>query len=118
MFRKTPRRMTQLELQHLEDYCREHDIDVAEIDLALDYYENLEYLKSLVHDVDHTFELALEEIMSPLQYYVAVRIYETELEGKKPLPIVNNSMLRFSLRDMAPTGFEGSFSLKEYMRHH
>jgi len=110
--------MTQLEVKHLEDYCRQHDIDTAEIDLAIDYYENQEYLKSLVHDVDYTFEPPPEEVMSPLQYYAAVHIYETEFEGKKPLPIERNSVQQFSLRNMAPTGFGGSFSLKEYMKHH
>jgi hypothetical protein len=118
MFRKSPRRMTQLEVKHLEDYCQQHDIDTAEIDLTLDYYENQEYLKSLVHDVDHTFEPPPEEFMSPLQYYVAMHIYETEFEGKKPQPIVHNNLLRFSLRAMAPTGFEGSFSLRDYMKRH
>jgi hypothetical protein len=128
--RKSPRRITHLEVKHLENYCRQHDIDTAEIDSAIDYYENQEYLASLVHDVtkdpikrlrqtnDHMFEPLPEEAMSPLQYYVTVRIYETAFEGRKPLPIVRNSMQQFSLRTMAPTGFEGSFSLKDYMKHH
>ena len=51
MFRKSPRMMTPLEVKHLENYCLKHDVDPAEIDSAVDYYENQEYLASLVHDV-------------------------------------------------------------------
>lgn len=122
--------MTPLEVKHLENYCLKYDVDPAEIDTGIDYYENQEYLASLVHDVTKDpikrlrqtmvvdFEPLPEEVMSPLQYYVAVHVYETAFEGKKPLPLVRNNLLRFSLRTMASTGFEGSFSLEDYVKHH
>jgi len=47
MVRKEMEFMKILEFNHLLKYCKTHNLDPFLIDSEIDYYENLEYLKSL-----------------------------------------------------------------------
>lgn len=86
---------------------------------SLSYEENIEHLKELAHDTCITkFEPSADDVFSLLKHCTAICLYEEEFEGKKPPPTVENNGLRFSLKTMAPTGYNGLaralFSLKEY----
>lgn len=57
--------LTPIERTLLEDYCRKHSIDVAEIDSEIGYWENKEHLEDLTNDKDETKEAENQYANSP-----------------------------------------------------
>jgi len=86
--------MNPLILWRLKKFCDEHELDYQEIDDTLNYWENLEHLKSLVPDTELDMEdrwrAEIERYMDYrtehfLQYYIdAARRGETKSKDVGP----------------------------------
>jgi len=96
--------MNNLQLRHLLNFCRKHELDPHLIDKTLTYSENKDYLKSLVPDFDP--ESRMDEWKSMEEQYMADHALShylaCMLEGRTKSKDVGKvvSKHRFSLRDM------------------
>ena len=103
--------MTALEQYNLRKFCRKNEIDPAEIDSRISYYENREYLEKLVAlpvKMDKLIETEEDKFQAwvhdnPLKNYAASQMYgeTTSRETGKP----DTTPPKFSLKTKAHLGF-------------
>ena len=101
--------MAALELYNLRKFCRKHGIDIQEVDNALSYDENKQYLhetfrikeKAKVVEVEDPERQFISE--HPLKYYAACQMFgeTTSRETGK----LDTTPPRFSLKTKAHVGF-------------
>ena len=119
-----PRSMNNLQLRHLENFCRKHGLDIQFIDSALTYHEsgfvnhreNKDYLKSLVFDPEERLKKweSMEEWYMEnffLEHYInCIRDGSIVSEDTGP---VDASKPLFSLRLMKHVSFSLSAFTEE-----
>jgi len=104
--------MTGIELFNLRKFCYKYEIDLAEIDSALSYYENLEHLEELagtrlpmkmddIETEEDKFQGWVHE--NPLQHYAAAQMYGETVSTEMGEP--DKTPPQFSLKTKAHVGF-------------
>ena len=105
MIKHFKRNVTAIEMFNLKKYCKEHNIDPAEIDSSLGSSENMDYLRSLVNDAEVPLEKQLTNWINdnPFKFILQCRQYDSSFGS--PQQTADTSQLRFSLKKMAPVPF-------------